>query len=136
MGQQERYPIRVGGSEIIPTTAGTYYTDDQSASTCNNAQVYVEFFSDAAGTTPVTPTGGTITLAAAPFNWFSANPANNTFLAPPSNATITATNVIFGAGPATYSPPVFVGRVALGRAILAGITGAAYCRITFWRYGV
>jgi hypothetical protein len=123
---QGRFPILTapGGSEIIPVANATLYTADMSAATGNNTQVYAEFFSDAAGLVPVTPTAGTVTI--------SASPLGNNYLAAPNAASISATACATPFG--TYTPPLFQGRVANGRAILAGITGAAYARIWFWNY--
>jgi len=121
---QKQYPVLSGTNPIIPVINGTYYTSDQSTSDANNCAVYLEFYSDAAGTIPVTPTAGTITV--------SASPLGNNFLAAASSATVSA--VACGTPSSTYTPPTFPGRIATGQVVLSGITGASYAKIIFWRY--
>ena len=119
------YPVLTGaGSEILPTANATLTTESMAANPAQNCQVYLEFFSDAAGTIPVTPTAGTVTVQGSPMgaNW----------LAPSNNGTVTANTV--GNPLSTYTPPFFQGRMVQGRVTFAGITGAAFARVTFWRY--
>ena len=118
------YPVLSSGSSVIPTTNGTYQTADQSTCDANNCAVYAEFFSDPAGTLPVTPTAGTVLV--------QSSPLGNNFLTPTTNGTITATTCT--TPNSTYVPPAIAGRIATGQVTLAGITGAAYARIVFWRY--
>lgn len=108
-------------STVLPTADGTLYTDDISGE-YGSFQVYIEFFSDAAATTPVTPTAGTVTIA--------ASPTGSHYLAV-TNPVITA-NTVIANGLATYTPPTISGSVYKLRAIFAGITGAAYARVTLW----
>lgn len=122
---QQRYPVLSAGSEVLPITNGTYQTDSQDTAQANNCQVYFQFFSDAAGTIPVTPTGGTIVVSASPIG--SAN-----FLAPSNSATINATAC--GTPNSTYTPPYFLGRISVGQVVFSGITGALTARVLFWRY--
>lgn len=125
MSQAYRFPVKTGaGSEILPTADATFYTDDIQGGLANTWQAYVEFFSDAQGTVPVTPTGGTVTIAARPM---SAN-----YLGAPNSAVVNASAC--ATPTSSYTPPLFSGRVTKGRVILAGITGAAYCRVVFWGY--
>lgn len=108
-------------STILPTADGTLYTDEINGE-YGSFQVYVEFFSDAAATNPVTPTAGTVTIAGAP---------NGTHYLAATNPVITA-NTVIANGLATYTPPTITGQVKKARAIFAGITGAAYAKITVW----
>lgn len=121
---QRIYSVLYNGNPIIPVTNGTYQTADQSTSDANNCAVYIEFYSDAAGLVPVTPTAGTIGI--------SASPLGNDFLAPASNASINASACAFPTS--TYTPPLIPGRIVKGQVVLAGITGANYAQIIFWRY--
>lgn len=108
-------------STILPTTDGTLLTGDVPGDYAQ-FQIYIEFFSDAAATVPVTPTAGTATFAGAPnsSHWLAAN-----------NPTITATTVIAN-GLATYTPPTITGMVTKARVTFAGITGAPYAKVTLW----
>lgn len=125
MSQAYRFPVKTGaGSEILPTADATFYTDDIQGGLANNWQAYVEFFSDAAGTVPVTPSGGTVTI--------TARPMDNNYLPAPNSAVITASAC--GSPNSSYTPPLFAGRVTKGRVVFSGIAGAAFCRVTFWGY--
>lgn len=125
MSQAYLYPIKTaGGAEVLPTANATLFTDSIPGGHADNWQAYVEFYSDAAGTVPVTPTAGTVTI--------NATPMGNNYLPSPNSAVINATAC--STPSSSYTPPLFTGRVVKGRAVLAGITGAAYCRITFWGY--
>ena len=86
------------------------------------AQFFIEFFSDAAGLVPVTPTAGTIVSEMSPSGttWFSSEAGD-----------IAATDVVVGS--ASYDIPTFYGQALYGRVTLSGITGAAYFRAWFWR---
>jgi len=121
---QKQYPVLSNGNPIIPITSGSYQTASQLTCDANNCQVYVEFYSDAAGTIPVTPTAGTVVI--------SSSPLGNNFLAPAANGTITASTC--STPNSTYVPPTIAGRIAVGQAVLSGITGANYAQIIFWRY--
>lgn len=119
------YPVlNSSGGEILPTSNATLTTESMAANPSQNAQVYIEFFSDALGTTPATPTAGTVTIQGSPMglNW----------LAPSTGGTVQANTV--GNPNSTYTPPFFQGRMAQGRITFAGVTGAAFARVTFWRY--
>lgn len=121
----ERWPVLTpAGSEVLPVADATLYTGDMSASSASNCQVYVEFFSDADGLIPTTPTAGTIDIKSTPMgsNWISPSAGG------PINAVDVSSPV------STYVPPYIVGRAARGRASLSGITGAVSARITFWRF--
>lgn len=120
----ERWPVlSPSGSEVLPVTDGIYYTADMSASQNNNCQVYIEFFSDAAGTVLAAPSAGTATVA--------GTPMGEAWLAPSSGSPVNAVDVKLAA---TYTPPVLTGRIQKGRVQFAGITNAATARVTFWRY--
>lgn len=122
----ERYPVLNGtGGEVLPIADATLYTasmykPDQS----NSTQFYIEFFSDADGLIPVTPTAGTIAVAGSPLG-NNYSPAGNV-------ATITASQC--STPDSTYTPPLFVGRIVKGRISFSGITGALTARAAFWRY--
>ena len=122
---RERWPVLApNGSEVLPVTDGIYYTKaGMGASTADSCQVYVELFTDAAGTVLASPSAGTIKP--------EGSPMGQAWLAPSSGVTINAADVK-AAG--TYTPPVFTGRMQQGRVTLAGIAGAVTARITFWRF--
>lgn len=114
------------GNPVLSTVNGSYYTEEMSAD-FENADVYLEFFSDAAGTVPVTPTAGTISVA--------GSPMGNVWLAPPwDQQDIVATDVSVGPTAAQYTPRHIKGMMSIGRVTFAGVAGAAYARVTFWRY--
>lgn len=113
------YPAKSGASVILPTNAGPFFTDQMSGDHALLA-CYVEFFSDAAGTIPVTPTAGTVTI--------SGSPMGNNYL---TLGTITATAA--ATTESTYTPVLYNGLVQIGRVVFAGVTGAAYAKVTFWR---
>ena len=109
------------GDEVLPVNGGPYFTEEMSADWTRGA-VYVEFFSDAAGTIPATPTAGDVIAEASPMG---------TLYMPSGNVSkILANNV---GNPPMYEPPTFDGCVIRGRLTLTGITGASTCRSTFWR---
>lgn len=116
------YPVKTNaGLHVLPTADASHFTDLMSAD-YGDGQLYIEFFSDAAGTIPATPTGGTIAVA--------GTPTGVVYLAAGNVATITASAVT---AIGTYEPPRFVGCVIKGRITFASITGAAYARASFWR---
>lgn len=113
--------MTAGESEVLPVSGGPYYTDEMSADYGYGA-VYVEFFSDAAGTIPATPTAGDVIA--------EASPMGNLFMASGNVSKILAVNA--GSSP-MYEPPTFDGCAIKGRLTFSGITGAATCRAIFWR---
>jgi len=113
------YPAKSGASVILPTGAGPYYTDTMSGDHALLA-AYVEFFSDAAGTIPVTPTAGTVTI--------SGRPMENNYI---DLGTINATQAITPTS--TCAPVLYSGLVTMGRVTFTGVTGAAYARVVYWR---
>lgn len=122
---RERWPVLApNGSEVLPVTNGIYYTKaGMGASTADNCQVYVEFFTDAAGTVLASPSAGTVSA--------QGSPMGEAWLAPSSGSTVNAADV---KSVSAYTPPVFFGRMERGRVTLAGIAGAVTARITFWRF--
>ncbi|BAN16828.1 hypothetical protein X848_gp18 [Edwardsiella phage PEi21] len=115
-----------GDSVCIDVTYdGDHYTTVRSmTSEWGQAIVYFAFFSDAACTDQVTPTGGTITVTGAPWYETYLEPSNG-------NGVIQASTVSIGKG--TYTPPTFVGMLLTVKVDVAGITGANYMRATVWR---
>lgn len=111
----------VNGSQIIPTASATHAVTGMSAD-YGVSHVYAEFFSDAAGATQVTPTGGTLTA--------KGSHNGTAFMGPGNVSHIVATQA--GTVP-TYEPPVFNGCMTACRVTFDGITGADYARITIWR---
>jgi hypothetical protein len=110
-----------GGSEVLPTNGGPYYTGEMSAD-WPRGQVYLEFFSDAAGTIPVTPSAGEVITEGAPMG--------NMYLAAGNVSSILAASV---GGSPMYEPPSFDGCVIRGRLAFYGVVGAPYARAIFWR---
>lgn len=113
--------MTAGESEVLPVNGGPYYTDEMSADYGYGA-VYVEFFSDAAGTIPATPTAGDVIA--------EASPMGTLFMASGNVSKILAVNA---GSPPMYEPPVFEGCAIKGRLTFSGITGALTCRAIFWR---
>lgn len=113
------YPAKSGSSVVLSTTGGPFFTDLMSGDHALFA-CYVEFFSDAAGTIPVTPTAGTVTI--------SGSPMGNNYL---TLGTITATAA--ATTESTYTPVLYNGLVQIGRVAFSGVTGAAFAKVTFWR---
>lgn len=112
------------GTTILPVADGSYFTEDLTIGK-TDAEVYLEFYSDAAATTPVTPTGGTITL--------SASPLGNNYLAAGSNPVIQATDV--ETPDSSYTPPVLDGLTSKARITFSGITGATHCKAVLFKHG-
>ena len=110
-----------GGSEVLPTAGGPYFTEDMSAD-WPRGQVYVEFFSDAAGLIPVSPTAGDVIA--------EASPMGNLFMASGNVSKILAANA---GSPPMYEPPTFDGCAIKGKLTFSGVTGALTCRAIFWR---
>lgn len=112
------YPAKSGSEIVVSTADGVHYTDEMSGNEALLA-AYVEFYSDAEGTIPVTPTAGTVTI--------SGSPLGNNYL---DFGVIQATQA--GTPNSTYEPVLFYGMVIRGRIKFAGITGAAYARVVYW----
>lgn len=119
--------VMSGSNVVIPVSGATFFTPEVSpleANSYSHWQFYIEFFSDAAGTIPATPSAGTIDVA--------ATPLGNNYLTASNVQTIQATAC--GTPTSTYTPPAAEGALRRGRITFTGVTGAAYCRATFWRY--
>lgn len=112
------------GSEVIPVSNGSYFTDLLSRG-LDQAEFYIEFYSDASGLTAATPTAGTITVA--------GSPLGNNYLSDQANLTVQASAC--GTPNSTYTPPVLDGLSRRGRMILTGITGATHCRAILFKRG-
>lgn len=110
------YSFRHNGSTIIPTANASILCETMRGDHAN-CQFFIEFFSDAAGVIPVTPTGGTITVQGSPMgnNFVNGN-------AKPLRAIDCGTPI------SVYQPPYFTGAMVGARMVLNGITGAAFCR--------
>lgn len=121
----ERWPVLTpAGSEVLTVTDGVYYTaSNMGGSHADNCQVYIELFTDAAGTVLASPSAGTVSA--------QGSPMGQAWRAPSSGATINAADV---KAVGTYTPPVFAGRMQQGRVTFSGITGAVTARVTFWRF--
>lgn len=75
----ERWPaLTPAGSEVLPVANATLYTGDMSASNASQCQVYVEFFSDASGLVPVTPTAGLMSAEVSPMGLAGWRPRTTT----------------------------------------------------------
>ena len=109
------------GSEVLPTAGGPYFTEEMSAD-WTRGQVYIEFYSDAAGTVPVTPTGGEV--------YAYGTPLGTVYMKAGNVNGIQAANA--GTEP-MYEPPMFEGCVIKGKLEFSGVTGAPYARAIFWR---
>lgn len=112
------------GSTILPVADVSYFTQELTTG-ATNAEVYFEFYSDATGETPATPTAGTITV--------SGSPLGNNYLAASSDNVVQATQV--EAGDSSYTPPVLDGLTVRARITLSGITGATHMRAVLFKYG-
>lgn len=120
----ERWPVLTpAGSEVLPVANATLYTQDMNTSSASRCQVYVEFFSDAAGTIPVTPSAGLMSA--------EITPMGHGWLASSNHNVINAADAGVSA---TYEPPYFEGRAKQGRISFSGVAGAVTARVTFWRY--
>jgi len=122
---REWWPVlNPAGGEVLPVTDGTLYTlPTMGTSSADNCQVYVEFYTDAAGTVLANPSAGTVSVA--------GSPMGQAWLTPSAGATINAADVKLSA---TYTPSVFEGRMQQGRVTFSGVTGAVTARVLFWRY--
>lgn len=112
------------GSTILPVTDTSYFTPELTTG-ATDAEVYLEFYSDADATTTVTPTAGTVTI--------SGSPMGNNYLAASSNNIIQASQV--ESGDSSYTPAVLDGLTVRARITLAGITGATHMRAILFKYG-
>lgn len=117
-----RYSFKTAdGSEVLPTSGVPCFTDEMSSGYATG-QVYIEFYSDAAGTVPVTPTGGEV--------YAYGTPLGTVYMRSGNVNGIQAANA--GTEP-MYEPPMFEGCVIRGKLEFSGVTGAAYARAIFWR---
>lgn len=104
------------GNTVIPVSDDSFYTDLLSVSN-DFCDVYLAFYSDAEGETPVAPTGGTVTA------WGEYEPG---FFLAATGDVVQASTVTFPN--AAYIPQLMDGCSLRGRVDLAGVTGAAYFR--------
>lgn len=113
------YNAKNGTAHVVPTS-GSFITDEMSGDygTC---RVHVEFFSDALGKVPATPTAGTVSL--------EVSALGNVFVPMDNAVPLPATMIAAG----TYDAPSHHGMATRGRVTFSGIVGAAYARVVFWR---
>jgi hypothetical protein len=116
--------LTLAGGEVLPTANATYYTLSMDYPQAQHCQVFAEFFSDAAGTIPVSPTGGEVKC------WVS--PMGINYVTAGNAASIKAIDC--GTPLSNYVVPLFYGRAEMGRIEFSGITGAPYARVNFWRF--
>lgn len=109
---------------LLDVTSDVFYETDLLKDKMDLGEVYVEFFSDAAGTIPVTPTAGTVTV--------QASPLGNSYLDASNMGTIDATTV--GAEESTYTPPQVDGLIRKARVKFEGVTGALTARVVLFKH--
>lgn len=103
---------------VIPVADGDFFTDEMS-SNYGSCDFFIRFYSDA-GTTPVTPSGGTIAFTASPDEPDSGSFRYRTVQSGLFSATLVddPDRVI----------PVALGTVTSAKLNLSGITGATHFR--------
>lgn len=114
------YNAKNGTSFVLSTANGSFTTDEMSAD-YDLCRVYVEFYSNAAGTVAATPTAGTVSLEVSPLGGVYV---------PMDNATPMPAAMVAAGG---YDAPSHHGMARRGRVTFDGIVGAAYARVVFWR---
>lgn len=111
------------GNDLLPVADATLMTgENMNTGTFETGTLTVQFFD--ANEEPVTPTGGTVVPE------MSATPDGQWFAPGSGDTTINAIDAGINAG---YTIPVFNGPAYKGRITLSGITGAVYCKASFWR---
>lgn len=120
----ERYFFEdVSGNTLIEVDDGDYLVEGPMSANYSTGQCYLQFYD--VDENPVTPSAGTITFKASPFEddqWLgSSNTAD----------TVNASDV--EAGLTSYTTPKFTGCVIASKMTLDGITGAVYVRAFHWR---
>jgi len=104
------------GNTVIPVSDDSFYTDLLSVSN-DVADVYLSFYSDASGDTPVTPTAGTVSAWGEYESGFWLEAVGDKVLA----ANVSPPD-------AAYTPQTMNGCTVRARVDLLGVTGAAYFR--------
>lgn len=118
------YPFRTSaGSDILPVAGNPSYVLEDIQTGDSDAEVYFEFYSDSSGSTPATPSAGTITT--------SGRALNNIWLEASQNATTQASTV--STPDATYTPPILDGLLRDVRIVLSGVAGATHMRATLYK---
>jgi len=112
------------GRIVLDATSAEFFYTDITKGLTSQSEVYIEFFSDVDGNTPVTPTGGTVTI--------EASPMGNSYLEASNDSVVDATEV--GADTSTYTPPQLDGLIERGRLKFEGITGALTARVILYRH--
>lgn len=116
--------IRDGsGNTVIPITNGEFFSEQLSVG-LDRTDVYVSFYSDAAGTTPVAISAGAIAVSGEYDDGF--------FLTAGQNQSIDASTITTEAA---YTPPVLDGCVQRVRLTLSGFTEANYMRAFAFKRG-
>lgn len=110
------------GNDYIPVADGDHEITGMNPE-FSTGQCYLQFYD--VDENPVTPSAGTITFKASPFEsdqWLgSSNTAD----------TVNATDV--EAGLTSYTTPKFTGCVVASKMTLDSISGAVYVRAFHWR---
>jgi len=106
---------------VIPVADGDFFTELMRQDHVIG-HFYVEFFSDAAGNVPVSPTAGTLKV--------NCSPMGRNYIA---NGEVTINAIDCGSPNSNYDPIVFEGEAVKARVTLSGIAGAAYMRAHMWR---
>lgn len=102
------------GLTVLPTDDGEFIVSETNC-IFSNTEIYYEFFSDAAGTIPVTPNKGTIRA--------QASPLRNVYLDASTGAVTNAKDVSATEG--SYTPPSFYGRTFNVKITLDNISSSA-----------
>lgn len=108
----------VTGSLALPVVDNAIYYSDILDSKYSRSTLYLEFFSDAELSTPVSPTWGSIRT------W--GTPTGNLWIVPGDYGLMLANDFTYP--DALYDPPVFNGFLHKVKIKFEGITGAAYCK--------
>ncbi|MGB1959207.1 MAG: hypothetical protein ACPHP8_08705 [Luminiphilus sp.] len=121
-----RYPFKTAtGEELIPVSDGEFFTDIIDGG--SYGECYFAFY-DSDGETllgaeSASNITGTIEVLSAPIE--------GQFMAPARWGVINAADVAV----ANYTPPSFPSIVVQSKAILSGVSGAAYIKGFHWRAG-
>lgn len=124
--------ITTDGGVLIPVADGTFFTEEMSMN-YNIGNVFIQFFSGTAeNPVPATPSAGTVTVEAGPYEnlWLMPSETNSHIIQ--ANTIISATTGSPNAV-ATYTPPSFNSQAKYSRIILNGVTGVTFMVADHWR---